>query len=904
MAEIRIAERYRKDREIGMGGMGVVYLGFDTVTGETVAIKELKPEMIKNDAEIVARFEREGEALRKLNHPSIVKVLATAEHQGLHYIVLEYVDGGSLRDRLDETPQLPINDILNIALDLSDALARAHRLQIVHRDIKPANVLIASDGTPRLTDFGVARFGDTTRITKTGVVVGTISYLSPEALNSEPLDERADLWAFGVMLYEMLTGVLPFDGETPGAILMKILRDPTPDILQYRNYHDLGSWGLPGLIYWLLEKEREKRPQSARLVGAILENLLSGKEMPMNWFGDETGMYDDTPLSLPPDTTAKALRDYTTSSLHLADLVSKNDALSGVDPAISMADSFSATELAIDTSPVAKNKPRRSRLKLVTGVVGLVLIAALLGVVALFMSWDTSPPTTTYIPVAVDESVATGTYVVVVAQPEYIDGNERDVQRFIADDLRFHLEQVPLSNVRITTYPDVVRSASEARQVAEQINAHLILWGNYDSDRVEINIQVGDLAMLPKLVFPQSELEELANARYHMVNERQETLAFAVLTAMNSMLTMSNETWGMILNLAIAERIDEPSATVQGNNLSAVFHRYLVTYTSDTAAGLPYLNDAIDLDPNAFLYIARALAYAKLGEIEASRQDVQTALQLSPGENWISPYMMLANDAIYFQNDLASAIPYMDEILSYVEDDWFYWGYRGTLNYLTGNNEAAASDIERSLALEPQSNFPYIPAIALALQDADFIQVQGLFEEVLEKFPDPRFIERILLVTYNEDVAESILSRYVSAFGNFSLKRWQAVVNDSQAIMDSGVHLGSDAYFLQGFAYCNLGDNAAAEVAYTAGIEVDPDLMVFYFLRAEVRRNQNNIIGAGQDAATIFGSEQAGVYQPLLTASLDGDLSCRNFLDTDLAAIYGIEAATEEATQEVPNASE
>lgn len=240
-----ISNRFERLEEIGAGAMGTVYLGRDTVDDTKVAIKELKPEVVKEDPELVERFTREGEALRKLNHPSIVQVLASVDEGDSHYIVMEHVDGGSLEDLLKAKEQLPINQVLEIALDLSDALARAHRLNIIHRDIKPANVLIASDGTPRLTDFGIARIGDTSRMTQTGVIMGTLAYLPPEALSGIRLDHRADIWAFGVMLYEMCAGQRPFQSETTGGLLSGILHGSVPDLLQHRPYEDFGSWGLP-----------------------------------------------------------------------------------------------------------------------------------------------------------------------------------------------------------------------------------------------------------------------------------------------------------------------------------------------------------------------------------------------------------------------------------------------------------------------------------------------------------------------------------------------------------------------------------------------------------------------------------------------------------------------------------
>jgi serine/threonine protein kinase/tetratricopeptide (TPR) repeat protein len=887
MTEQLIIGRYSKEREIGAGGMGTVYLGTDTVTGEYVAIKELKPDIIKDDPDIVERFAREAEALRKLNHPSIVKVLATAAENDRQYIIMEYVDGGSLGDRMEETPQMPVQDILNIALDLSDALTRAHRLHIIHRDIKPANVLIATDGTPRLTDFGVARIGDTTRLTKTGVVVGTLAYLAPEALNGERLDERADLWAFGVMLYEMLAGVRPFEGETTGAMLMKIMRDPTPDILQYRNYNEIGSWGLPGLIYWLLEKERDKRPQSARLVGAVLENLLTGKEMPMNWFGDDSGLYDDNPISLPPEKTAQAIREYTTSSLYLADLVSKNDELSGVDPAISTA------KTVVDTPIAAPEKAAQRPTRSLMVSVAVVVLLAIIGVSALFVRSMGATPAAHANSVVI-APVEAGEYMVLIAEPERIEGETRDVQRFIADDLRFNLEDVPLSRIRIRTYSAMIRSADEAQRIADETNAHLILWGNYDSDRVEINVQMGDWEQFPKLVFPHDEVTAMVNARYQMANERQATLSHGVLAAFNALIPMSNGTWDMTRNLAILERLDEPTAMVQGNNIGALYHRYFANYTVDTASAVAYLDDAIGNDSNALLYMARALGYARLGNYEASRQDTATAQRLSPDPTWVSPQLMQANDLIYFQNDLAGAIPYLSTILENeaVHDDWFYWAYRGVLYYFTGNYEAAASDVERALALDPQANFAYLSALGLALRDADFETAQNLFNEVLDKFPDPNLLQRILLVTYNPEAADTMLVRYVSAFGNFTLKRWQAAIADGDAILALGFARG-ELYFLRGFAYCNLGDDAAAEAEYTAGIELDSSFTLLYFVRADVRRRQGNLIGAAQDIAAVLASPQSEQYRALINASTEGEVSCRTFLDMDLDALRNAEATPE-----------
>jgi serine/threonine-protein kinase len=229
-----IAGRFGLGEQIGQGSMGEVFRGHDRQTGAMVAIKALKQSLVQSDPEIAQRFEREGEALRRLNHPSIVEVLLSTVEDGRHYIVMEYVGGGSLDLLLKQHKQLPTGRVLEIGIDLSDALIRAHRLHIIHRDIKPQNVLLAEDGTPRLTDFGVAHMDDLSSITQSGALVGTLPYLSPEAWRFDEPDERTDIWAFGVMLYEMLAGRRPFLGDQVSKIKNAILHQSLPDLRQFR----------------------------------------------------------------------------------------------------------------------------------------------------------------------------------------------------------------------------------------------------------------------------------------------------------------------------------------------------------------------------------------------------------------------------------------------------------------------------------------------------------------------------------------------------------------------------------------------------------------------------------------------------------------------------------------------
>jgi serine/threonine protein kinase/predicted ATPase/uncharacterized protein HemY len=290
--------------------MGDVYRGRDLQTGQPVAIKALRPEVVASDPNALARFLREGEALRQLDHHNIVKMVDGVEQDGRHYLVMEYVAGGSLRDLLDQCDSgLPIERTVEIALDVADALTRAHRIQIIHRDLKPSNVLLAVDGTPRLTDFGHAhlatdaRLAPGARLTQTGTILGTVLYLSPEACRGEMVDTRADIWSFGAMLYEMLTGQVPFPGETFPEVLMAVLSQPVPDMQRAaavrRAADQQAGPGVPDaladLVYRMLEKDRAARMPSVRLVGAELEAISEGYGSPVTSYALETGTGQEWP---------------------------------------------------------------------------------------------------------------------------------------------------------------------------------------------------------------------------------------------------------------------------------------------------------------------------------------------------------------------------------------------------------------------------------------------------------------------------------------------------------------------------------------------------------------------------------------------------------------------------------
>jgi eukaryotic-like serine/threonine-protein kinase len=270
-----VAGRYRVLGLIGTGGMGAVYRAEHVHMRKTVALKLLHPELLRVD-EVVQRFEREAIAAARIAHPNVVAASDFGKlDDGSFYLVLEYVDGTSLRELLARGP-LPVARALNIARQTTLALGAAHAAGIVHRDLKPDNVMLVSepDGGDRVKvlDFGIARIAppsenrDATKLTRVGVVMGTVAYMSPEQATGQAIDERADLYSLGVMLYEMVAGVVPFDAELPSQVLARQLVEAPPPL-------PAGTApALAELVYELMEKKPDQRPASAE---AVLARLIA-----------------------------------------------------------------------------------------------------------------------------------------------------------------------------------------------------------------------------------------------------------------------------------------------------------------------------------------------------------------------------------------------------------------------------------------------------------------------------------------------------------------------------------------------------------------------------------------------------------------------------------------------------
>lgn len=269
-----VLSRYEVRDPIATGAMGTVYRGWDTDTQHPVAIKILHQNASEVDPVAIQRFLREGLIVSQLVHPHIVPVYATAEENDNYIMVMALVEGATLRDYIHSQTRLRVKRAVEIALVLADALAATHAINVVHRDLKPQNVLIATDGTPFLTDFGLALASDLESLTKSRDVLGTLPYICPETLRSQRADLRADMWSLGVLLYEMLVGELPFLSSSVGALIMEILQQPPHTELSAAR-EDCPP-ALVALVYQLLAKNPDDRPPTMHRVSTTLQSIRDG----------------------------------------------------------------------------------------------------------------------------------------------------------------------------------------------------------------------------------------------------------------------------------------------------------------------------------------------------------------------------------------------------------------------------------------------------------------------------------------------------------------------------------------------------------------------------------------------------------------------------------------------------
>ncbi len=266
-----LANRYEILEEIGSGGMAVVYKARCQLLNRFVAVKVLRPDL-QNDAEFVRRFNVEAQAAASLAHPNIVSIYDVGNEDGLHYIVMEYIEGKTLKEYIDEKHVLPWREAVDYAIQIARGLEQAHKNSIIHRDIKPHNIIMTADGVLKVTDFGIARANVQTTMTCDDSAIGSVHYISPEQARGGYTDERSDIYSLGIVLYEMLTGVVPFDSDQPVTIAIKHIQEkPVPP----REHNISIPLALEKIVLKAIAKELSARYKSVTELIDDLQGVLS-----------------------------------------------------------------------------------------------------------------------------------------------------------------------------------------------------------------------------------------------------------------------------------------------------------------------------------------------------------------------------------------------------------------------------------------------------------------------------------------------------------------------------------------------------------------------------------------------------------------------------------------------------
>ncbi|MGN6254102.1 MAG: protein kinase domain-containing protein [Solirubrobacterales bacterium] len=288
-----LSGRYRLEAKLGSGGMSTVYLARDTTLDRSVAVKVMHREM-SEQADQLQRFRQEARAVAKLSHPNVVAVIDAGEDGGHPYIVFEYVEGETLKQRINRVGALDPQEALAYAIEIARGLTVAHARNMVHRDIKPQNVLIDSEGRAKLTDFGISRQLEQDGMTATGRVLGTTDYVAPEQAMGHPVDQRSDVYSLGVVLYEMLIGQVPFHADSQVGVAMKHVNEEMPDVQQRRPE-------LSAAAALVVERATAKEPaERYQEVGEMIADLSTALEVEAARAGSTSGEATTVLEAVPP----------------------------------------------------------------------------------------------------------------------------------------------------------------------------------------------------------------------------------------------------------------------------------------------------------------------------------------------------------------------------------------------------------------------------------------------------------------------------------------------------------------------------------------------------------------------------------------------------------------------------